>query len=127
MSSRVRSFPVNQAVASGLVKSGKAMPACHWSHWNTDPSGRRTRYPAWRPSSNSSPCWAMYGLIHTHTFRPRSCKSRISPSGSEKVSGSQTKSTQWKPRIQKQSKWNTESGRPRSAIPSTKESTVSAS
>ena len=49
------------------------------------------------------------------------------PSGSGKVAGSQTKSHQWNSRIQKQSKWKTERGRPRSAMPSTKEVTVASS
>ena len=37
------------------------------------------------------------------------------------------KSHQWNSRIQKQSKWNTDSGRSRSAMPSTKSVTVSSS
>ena len=69
----------------------------------------------------------MYGLIQTQTFRPRSCSRRSMPSGSGKVAGSQTKSTQWNCRIQKQSKWNTDSGRSRSAIPSMNSVTVSSS
>ena len=48
-------------------------------------------------------------------------------SGSGKVAGSQTKSVQWNSRIQKQSKWKTDSGRSRSAMPSTNDVTVSSS
>src|ERR1700754_116472 len=66
----------------------------------------------------------MYGVIQTHTLSPRSWSWRNVPSGSGNVSGSQMKSTQWNCRIQKQSKWNTDSGRSRSAIPSTNSKTV---
>lgn len=46
------------------------------------------------------------------------------PPGSGNVAGSQTKSLQWKARIQWQSKWNTDSGSFRSAMPSMKDITV---
>ena len=70
----------------------------------------------------------MYGLIHTQICRPRSLAAGASmPSGSGKVAGSHSKSHQWNSRIQKQSKWNTDSGRSRSAIPSTNAVTVSSS
>ena len=49
------------------------------------------------------------------------------PAGSGKVRLSQVKSHQWNSRIQKQSKWNTDSGRSRLAMPSTKPVTVSSS
>ncbi|MGX1254533.1 hypothetical protein RKD48_007044 [Streptomyces ambofaciens] len=49
------------------------------------------------------------------------------PSGSGKTSGSHSKSHHWYSRIQKQSKWKTESGMPRSAMPSTNFVTVRSS
>lgn len=49
------------------------------------------------------------------------------PSGSGNVRGSHSKSTHWYSRIQKQSKWNTDSGRSRSAMPSMKPFTVCSS
>ena len=49
------------------------------------------------------------------------------PAGSGKVRSSQVKSHQWNSRIQKQSKWNTDSGRSRAAISSTKLVTVASS
>ncbi len=127
MASSARSLPWYQATASGLVKSTSAMPACHLSHCQTDPSARVTRYPCARPSSNRCERWAMYGLIQTHTCRSRSCSRVSSPSGSGNVPGSHTKSDQWNRRIQKQSKWNTDSGSPRSAIPSMNDMTVDSS
>ena len=48
-------------------------------------------------------------------------------SGSGKVRGSHSKSHQWNSRIQKQSKWNTDSGRSRSAMPSMNVVTVASS
>ncbi|TWH26132.1 hypothetical protein L600_000700000110 [Isoptericola variabilis J7] len=66
----------------------------------------------------------MYGLIHTHTLRPRSCSRASMPSGSGNVRGSHSKSHHWYSRIQKQSKWKTLSGRSRSAMPSMKLVTV---
>ena len=47
--------------------------------------------------------------------------------GSGKVSLSKVKSTQWKPFIQKQSKWNTDRGISRWAMPSMKLVTVASS
>jgi hypothetical protein len=47
--------------------------------------------------------------------------------GSGKVRLSQVKSHHWNSRIRKQSKWNTDSGRSRLAMPSTKPVTVSSS
>ncbi|RPK45656.1 hypothetical protein EES40_12815 [Streptomyces sp. ADI93-02] len=58
---------------------------------------------------------------------PRSLRRASIPSGSGKTSGSQRKSDHWYSRIQKQSKWKTLSGIPRSAMPSTKEVTVASS
>ena len=69
----------------------------------------------------------MYGLIQTQTRSPRSRRRRNIPIGSGKVAGSQTKSHQWNCRIQKQSKWNTLSGRSRSAMPSMNSVTVASS
>ena len=69
----------------------------------------------------------MYGLIQTQTFRPLSCRRRRRPSGSGNVAGSHVKSVQWNARIQKQSKWKTLSGSPRSAMPSTNDMTVASS
>lgn len=69
----------------------------------------------------------MYGLIHMPTRSPRALSRASMPSGSGKVSGSQRKSDHWYSRIQKQSKWKTESGMSRSAMPSTKEVTVASS
>ena len=69
----------------------------------------------------------MYGLSQTQTRRSLSCSRASIPSGSGKVRGSHSKSHQLNSRIQKQSKWNTESGRSRSAIPSMNEVTVSSS
>src|SRR5215218_5355253 len=69
----------------------------------------------------------MYGLIQRQIRSPLSFSRRSMPFGSGNVSGSQTKSHQWNCRIQKQSKWKTLSGRPRSAIPSTNEVTVASS
>ena len=66
-------------------------------------------------------------MIQTQTRRPRSFRRRSMAAGSGNVSGSHSKSHQWKPRIQKQSKWKTDSGRPRSAMPWMKWVTVSSS
>ncbi|CAM5658010.1 hypothetical protein SALBM135S_09216 [Streptomyces alboniger] len=49
------------------------------------------------------------------------------PAGSGKTSGSHSRSVHWYSRIQKQSKWKTERGMSRSAMPSTNEVTVSSS
>jgi hypothetical protein len=49
------------------------------------------------------------------------------PGGSGKIRGSHSKSHQWNSRIQNVSKWNTLSGRSRSAMPSTNWVTVSSS
>ncbi len=46
------------------------------------------------------------------------------PAGSGNAFGSHSKSHQWNSRIQNVSKWNTDSGRSRAAIPSTKLVTV---
>ncbi|RPK47770.1 hypothetical protein EES40_09830 [Streptomyces sp. ADI93-02] len=69
----------------------------------------------------------MYGLIQTQIFRPLFLSRAIMPSGSGKTAGSHSKSHHWYSRIQKQSKWKTLSGIPRSAMPSTKEVTVASS
>ena len=49
------------------------------------------------------------------------------PAGSGKVRSSQLKSTHWKSRIQKESKWKTLRGMSRSAMPSTRWATVASS
>jgi hypothetical protein len=69
----------------------------------------------------------MYGLIHTQIRRPLALSRASIPAGSGNVSGSHSKSHQWNSRIQKVSKWNTESGSPRSAMPSTMDVTVASS
>ena len=69
----------------------------------------------------------MYGLIQTQTFSPLACSRASRPSGSGNVAGSQVKSVQWYARIQKQSKWKTLRGSPRSAMPSTNDITVASS
>ncbi|CAM5465468.1 hypothetical protein SHIRM173S_04765 [Streptomyces hirsutus] len=69
----------------------------------------------------------MYGLIQALIRRPFSLSRASMPSGSGKTSGSHWKSHHWYSRIQKQSKWNTVSGMPRSAMPSTNDVTVSSS
>ena len=69
----------------------------------------------------------MYGLIHTHTRSPRAFSRDSMPRGSGKVFGSHSKSHHDSSRIQKQSKWNTDSGRSRSAMPSMNEVTVASS
>ena len=69
----------------------------------------------------------MYGLIQAQMRSPFALSRASIASGSGKVAGSHVKSDQWKPRIQKQSKWNTDSGRSRSAIPSMKLLTVASS
>lgn len=76
---------------------------------------------------NSGDFCAMYGLIHTLIRRPLSLSRASMPSGSGNTSGSHRKSHHWYSRIQKQSKWNTDSGMPRSAMPSTNEVTVASS
>src|SRR5665647_3166531 len=99
--SRRSRFPVNQAVASGLVKSTSPMPACHWSDCHTEPSARRSRYPLAAPSANSGERWAMYGLIQTQIFSPRALRRPSIASGSGNVRGSHSKSHQLNSRIQK--------------------------
>ena len=79
------------------------------------------------PSANRADRWAMYGLIQTQIRSPRAFSRSSMPSGSGKTRGSHSKSHQWNSRIQKQSKWNTCSGRSRSAMPSMKLVTVSSS
>src|SRR6266545_5044580 len=69
----------------------------------------------------------MYGLIHRQIFRPLSLSRASIPRGSGKVRGSHSKSHQLNSRIQKQSKWKTDSGRFRSVIPSMKLVTVASS
>lgn len=69
----------------------------------------------------------MYGLIHTLTCRPFAFSRASIPSGSGNTRGSQVKSHHWNSRIQKQSKWKTDSGSSRSRMPSMKEVTVSSS
>lgn len=66
----------------------------------------------------------MYGLIHTLMCSPRSFRRASIPSGSGKTRGSHSKSHQLNSRIQKQSKWKTESGSSRSFMPSMKDVTV---
>src|SRR5213593_4533877 len=66
----------------------------------------------------------MYGLIQTHTLSPLAFSRARMPRGSGNALGSHSKSHQLISRIQKQSKWNTDSGRSRSAIPSTNSVTV---
>ncbi|CAM5262978.1 hypothetical protein SGLAM104S_01194 [Streptomyces glaucescens] len=69
----------------------------------------------------------MYGLIQALTFSPLALSRASMPSGSGKTSGSHRKSHHWYSRIQKQSKWKTDSGMPRSAMPSTNDITVGSS
>jgi hypothetical protein len=69
----------------------------------------------------------MYGLIHMLTRRPRSISRAGMPAGSGNVFGSHSRSDHWYSRIQKQSKWKTENGISRSAMPSTNDATVSSS
>jgi len=66
-------------------------------------------------------------LIHSETLRPRSRSLASWPSGSGNMRGSHVKSVHWNSRIQKQSKWNTDSGRSRAAIPSTNSVTLASS
>src|SRR6476659_2721084 len=66
----------------------------------------------------------MYGLIQTQTFSPLAFSRLSIAGGSGKVLRSHSKSHQWRSFIQKQSKWNTFSGMPRAAIPSTNSLTV---
>lgn len=76
------------------------------------------------PSSNITDSCAIYGLIHTQIFNPFAFIRESIPSGSGNTRSSHRKSVQWKSFIQKQSKWNTLSGIPRSSIPSIKLITV---
>ncbi len=69
----------------------------------------------------------MYGLIQTQMCRSRSLSLASMPSGSGKTLGSHSKSHQLNSRIQKQSKWKTESGSSRSRMPSMNDVTVSSS
>ena len=69
----------------------------------------------------------MYGLIQALMRRPFSLSRASMPSGSGKTSGSHWKSHHWYSRIQKQSKWKTDSGMPRSVMPSTNDVTVRSS
>src|SRR3954470_19031550 len=69
----------------------------------------------------------MYGLIPTEIRSPRALSRASMPTGSGKVAGSHSKSHQCSARIQKQSKWKTLNGRPRSAIPSMNPVPVSSS
>lgn len=69
----------------------------------------------------------MYGLIQTQTRRSLSCSLDSMPSGSGNTRESQTKSVQLNSRIQKQSKWNTDTGSSRAAISSMNELTVCSS
>lgn len=126
-STSARSFAWYQAVASGLVKSTSPMPACHRSHCQTVPSGFITRYPASAASSNNFDACPMYGLIQTQTRRSLSCRRPSMPVGSGNTRGSHSKSHQVNSRIQKQSKWNTDTGNWRAAISSTNEVTVASS
>ncbi|GAB3800619.1 hypothetical protein GCM10027605_16490 [Micromonospora zhanjiangensis] len=70
---------------------------------------------------------AMYGLIQTQVRSPRAASRASIPGGSGKVRLSHSKSHQWYSRIQNVSKWNTLSGRSRSAMPSTNRVTVASS
>src|SRR3954465_4241071 len=69
----------------------------------------------------------MYGLIHRQVRNPRSDSRLSMPGGAGKTRGSHSKSHQWNSRIQNVSKWKTDSGRSRSAIPSMKLVTVASS
>lgn len=69
----------------------------------------------------------MYGLIHTQMCRPLSFSRVSMAAGSGNTRGSHSKSHQLNSRIQKQSKWKTESGSSRSRMPSMKEVTVASS
>jgi len=69
----------------------------------------------------------MYGLIQTQIRKPRALSLASMPAGSGNVRGSHSKSHQWNSRIQNVSKWKTESGSPRSAMPSMKLVTVASS
>lgn len=69
----------------------------------------------------------MYGLIQTQIRSPLSFSRASIPSGSGNTRGSHRKSHQLNSRIQKQSKWKTDSGSSRSRMPSMKEVTVSSS
>ena len=82
------------------------------------------KYPPSMPSSNITDSCAIYGLIHTQIFNPFAFIRESIPSGSGNTRSSHRKSVQWKSFIQKQSKWNTLSGIPRSSIPSIKLITV---
>ncbi len=69
----------------------------------------------------------MYGLIQTQMHSPRAFSRASMPRGSGNVRESHSKSHQLNSRIQNESKWNTCSGRSRSAMPSMKLVTVASS